>query len=68
MTKISPNDGGCWFCEQNSLNNYCDSFTTEFDAYFHMTCLEEALKHSTPESEDREAEIIGREFNLRKRT
>lgn len=59
--KISPIDGGCWFCYTQSEKM---SFSIEFDTYFHLECLKAALEKSTPEQCDEEAEIIGREFDL----
>lgn len=53
---LSPNDGGCWFC-------YTDQgemvFSTEFDCYLHLSCLQ---KEMTADPTNREAKIMAREF------
>jgi hypothetical protein len=40
MKPLKPQDGGCWFCDQDE----CDAFDWEFDTYLHLSCLREALK------------------------
>jgi hypothetical protein len=61
---VNPCAGGCWFCQ--TVEPPTDRFTTEFDAYFHWSCLQTALFDcDRPEGEDdREAAIIGREFGI----
>jgi hypothetical protein len=36
----------CWFCGEDGL--MC--FTWEFDAYYHVECLEKELKNNNPEA------------------
>ena len=60
MNKRHPTQGGCWFCETDDDGHWM--FSTEFDTYLHMECLKKALKESTEESCDMEAEIMGREL------
>lgn len=54
----TPNEGGCWFCYTDDGEMY---FTTEWDAWFHMDCLQKELNsdHYNPE-----AEIIASEFDI----
>lgn len=59
MAKVSPIDGGCWFCSQS--DNRGMNFTREFDAYFHEECLEREFADKTSYNE--EAVIIAREFD-----
>lgn len=40
MNKLSPNEGGCWFCHKDE----CDLFSWEFDCYLHENCLIEAME------------------------
>ena len=54
----SPNDGGCWFCHQDHVEEAMH-FSTEFDSYFHWHCLLEELKLRNPE-----AAIIAQEFDI----
>lgn len=56
--KVSPIDGGCWFCETTDGRVH---FTREFDAYFHMSCLEREFADKSSYNE--EAVIIAREFD-----
>ena len=54
----SPNEGGCWFCHTDDGEMH---FSTEFDTYFHMDCLEKEL---TKRPHNPEAEIIADEFGV----
>lgn len=54
----SPVDNGCWFCHSDEGNMF---FSWEFDTYFHLKCLEQCIRCP----DDQEAQIIGREFDLR---
>lgn len=60
--KVSPNNGGCWFCHE--VDDRPMLFSCEFDCFLHDTCLMSALAASSPEAEDWEAEITAREFNI----
>ena len=54
---MNPNEGGCWFCEDDGGEMF---FSIEYDCYFHMDCLTKELeKHYNPE-----AEIIAEEFDV----
>lgn len=57
--KISPRDGGCWFCYED--DDQPMELSREYDAYFHMDCLMRAL---TPGNVTEEAEIIAAEFGI----
>lgn len=63
--KVSPCDGGCWFCYTDDGEMY---FTIEWDAFFHMDCLMKnvGLFHYNDEhiGYDPEAMIIAREFDI----
>ena len=71
--KLSPSDGGCWFCNREILDNESCGFTLEFDAWLHIECLERevaSLIKANGEWNDRETEIIAKEFygeNFRER-
>jgi hypothetical protein len=39
MAKLSPNEGGCWFCHQDNT----DAFDTEYDTYVHLACVKESI-------------------------
>lgn len=56
MAMSFPEDGGCWYCYgvDDEL-----VFSTEFDAYVHLECLECRLQDSP---DDREAQIMAREL------
>ncbi len=56
---VSPNDGGCWFCHTDDLPML---LTHEWDAYFHLQCLLDALEENPHHPE---GEFIAREFGLR---
>ncbi len=49
--RVTPNNGGCWFC-QTKTNDMI--FDTEFDTFLHKSCLVEAIK----EPKDYEAQIM----------
>lgn len=55
----SPNEGGCWFCHTDPVEEVM-FFSVEFDCYFHKHCLDKALA----EAYNPEAEIIADEFNI----
>ena len=71
MAKLSPNQGGCWFCKTDDMEGPHTTkekpdggmnFTTEWDAYFHMSCLIYELNNKSPVNP--EAEIIAIEFDV----
>ena len=51
-----PTQGGCWFCYMDDEDMH---FSTEFDTWFHMDCLNKELEDGNPE-----AEIIATEYNI----
>lgn len=60
--EVSPNDGGCWFCFSDKGEMH---FSCEFDAYFHFSCLEDAVQEMKDlDLEDPETLIIAREFGI----
>jgi hypothetical protein len=58
--KKSPNDGGCWFCHDDPIEEIM-YFSVEFDCYFHRHCLDKEL--ASPQYNP-EAEIIASEHNI----
>ena len=63
--KLSPTEGGCWFCNREILDNEPCGFTCEFDAWLHMKCLKKevaSLIKANGKWEDCEVEIIAKEF------
>lgn len=58
MNHVSPCDGGCWFCYTDEGQM---AFSTEFDTWLHLECLNEALEDDPKHPE---ALIIKREFGL----
>ena len=57
MAYRTPNDGGCWYCNNDLGTMY---FSTEFDAYLHLECLKARIAENR--SDDRETTIIAEEF------
>jgi hypothetical protein len=58
---VSPNYGGCWFCQtEEDTGDWLFSF--EFDTYFHHHCLLEALRE---DHENEDTQIIAQEFNIK---
>ena len=51
--KVSPVDGGCWFCFEDYEPMI---FDTEFDTYLHKDCLKKAIEK---DPEDGEAQVMG---------
>ena len=51
-----PTQGGCWFCYMDDGEMH---FSTEFDTWFHMDCLNKELGAGNPE-----AEIIATEYGI----
>ena len=49
MKHLSPQEGGCWFCQMDE----CDAFDWEFDTNIHLKCLRELLEKDPnhPEAE-----------------
>ena len=43
-----PTQGGCWFCYMDDEDMH---FSTEFDTWFHMDCLNKELEDGNPEAE-----------------
>ena len=67
MKDLDPINGGCWICSKDE----CDSFTIEWDSYFHWNCLEQYVNWKKsdkfdPNFIDPEIECIVREFDLDK--
>ena len=56
MAHKFPSEGGCWFCYMDDGEMH---FSTEFDTWFHMDCLNKELDAGNPE-----AEIIATEYNI----
>lgn len=54
MSEEEPRELRCWFCAKGD----CDAFSTEFDCYLHLSCLE-----SQP-AQNPEAEIMARELGV----
>lgn len=50
--KKSPNQGGCWYCNDDAPQGLV--FDTEFDTFVHLSCLNEAVK----DPNDEEAQIM----------
>ncbi|WP_172455358.1 hypothetical protein [Paenibacillus sp. BIHB 4019] len=42
MNKVSPNQGGCWFCSTKTDDMV---FDTEFDTYLHENCRRKELEN-----------------------
>ena len=62
MAKVSPQDGGCWYCKTDDPPL---TFCFEFDTFIHIDCIKEKIKERTADHEiDPELEIICREFGL----
>jgi hypothetical protein len=59
--KVSPNDGGCWYCHNKDEGLV---FCMEFDTFIHIDCIKEQIASLPPECEDQELKIIAREFDL----
>lgn len=58
---VSPNAGGCWYCQTLSEGHWL--FSAEFDCYLHLHCLKKELK-SIPEGHYKgEVGIFEREFS-----
>lgn len=50
----TPTKGGCWYCHKKDAEL---SFSTEFDACVHKSCIKSALADNCPE-----AKIMAREL------
>lgn len=46
--KVSPLDGGCWYCETKDDTLVYD---TEFDTMIHVECIKQALKEDPNDPE-----------------
>jgi len=46
--KVSPQDGGCWYCETEDDDLVYDC---EFDTMVHIKCIEEALQRNPNDAE-----------------
>lgn len=57
MGHKAPQDGGCWYCHTDDGDML---FSTEFDTYVHMKCLEATVAENDPN--DREAAIMAAEL------
>jgi hypothetical protein len=51
MAHLSPNNGGCWFCQTDDDNTYDWNFSTEWDSWYHDHCYQKALTEGHPEAE-----------------
>jgi len=69
--KLNPAQGGCWFCNREILDEDPCYFTTEFDAYLHVDCLDKQISillhnetHNKKEEvwKDTELEFIAKEI------
>ena len=56
--KKSPNEGGCWFCQDDEGEMF---FSYQFDCLFHKECLHKALAKA---EWNPEAEIIADEMGI----
>lgn len=61
LKKLSPVNGGCWFCSTEVKEGDNGLFSGEFDTNLHKTCLEESLEKDPSHPE---ARIIAREFGM----
>lgn len=59
--KLSPRDGGCWFCHTKVQVDDNGLFSGEFDTNLHKTCLSGILKE---DPSHQEARIMAREFDM----
>lgn len=48
--KKKPQDGGCWFCDEDDENEAL-YFSVEFDTYVHKNCCLKYLHLGDPEAE-----------------
>lgn len=46
--KKSPNEGGCWFCHDDNLEDMC--FSMEWDTNVHDKCAQEQAALNNPEA------------------
>ncbi len=58
MGKCNAENGGCWFCHTGDDKDGF-VFSYEFDAWYHPSCMFEALKDDS----NIEAKIIKREYD-----
>jgi hypothetical protein len=59
MAYLSPNSGGCWFCQtDNTKEGWL--FSWEFDTHFHPSCC---MKELEDHPDNPEAKIIFDEFD-----
>ena len=49
MAYLSPNNGGCWFCQTNEETDDW-MFSVEWDTYYHDQCYRAALEQGNPEA------------------
>jgi hypothetical protein len=54
MVKLSPSDGGCWFCSTDDEHEPL-VFDLEFDTYVHKSCIRKALEE---DPENPEAKLM----------
>ncbi len=68
MARVSPNQGGCWFCSEKDERPMM--FSCEFDTYLHEGCLMKELQEKDYGSgmvaeANPEAVIMANEFNIK---
>jgi hypothetical protein len=56
VEEVSPVNGGCWFCRRKHGEL---AYSTEFDTYLHIACLQNALLRA---GNDRETKIMAAEL------
>lgn len=62
--KLSPQDGGCWYCHEDDEKEKL-FFCWEFDTFIHISCIEKRIKEVEKSNQlDQELEIIRKEFIL----
>lgn len=60
MRKLSPESGGCWYCETDGIDEWLTSF--EFDCNLHRSCLEYQINNRLDGIENTELEVFMAEF------
>ena len=66
MAKLSPVDGGCWYCHTDDASESKPlTFCWEFDTFIHVDCIKQRGQQNEERGEyDPEWEIIAREFGI----
>ena len=50
ISKVAPQDGGCWFCFSDDTEKEGLFFDWEFDTYVHLGCIKKALEKGCEEA------------------